>query len=180
MVSKQIRVAESQKILLSYFSNNILHCFILPACVALIVQQFNEQNLALSCADLMQKLQAIYPYLKQEFFLAWTAQDLSQEIEKIVAYFIQQNWVTEANLQLQPNPATQHELYALAELAKPSLNNFVLIQGLLQRYSPHIPLNLKVLEKMTKTVLQRAADSAQFKSAYYFDSANLKKFYQQF
>ena len=173
---EQIRVAESQKILLSYFSNNILHCFILPACVALIVQQFNEQNLALSCADLMQKLQAIYPYLKQEFFLAWTAQELSQEIEKIVAYFIQQNWVTEANLQLQPNPATQHELYALAELAKPSLNNFVLIQGLLQRYSAHIPLNLKVLEKMTKTVLQRAADSAQFKSAYYFDSATLKSF----
>ncbi len=102
---EQIQVAESQKILLSYFSNNILHCFILPACVALIVQQFNEQNLALSCADLMQKLQAIYPYLKQEFFLAWTAQDLSQEIEKIVAYFIQQNWVTEANLTTTAEPS---------------------------------------------------------------------------
>ena len=171
-----IRVAESQKILLSYFSNNILHCFILPACVALIVQQFNEQNLALSRADLMQKMQAIYPYLKQEFFLAWAPQDLAQEIEKIVAYLIQQNWMTETNRQLLPNLATPHELYALAELAKPSLNNFVLIQGLLQRYSAHIPLNLKVLEKMTKAVLQRAADSAQFKSAYYFDSATLKSF----
>ena len=171
-----IRVAESQKILLSYFSNNILHCFILPACVALIVQQFNEQNLALSRADLMQKMQAIYPYLKQEFFLAWAPQDLAQEIEKIVAYLIQQNWMTETNRQLLPNLATPHELYALAELAKPSLNNFVLIQELLLRYSAHIPLNLKVLEKMTKTVLQRAADSAQFKSAYYFDSATLKSF----
>lgn len=171
-----IRVAESQKILLSYFSNNIVHCFILPACVALIVQQFNEQNLVLSRADLMQKMQAIYPYLKQEFFLAWAPQDLAQEIEKIVAYFIQQNWMTETNRQLLPNLATPHELYALAELSKPSLNNFVLIQELLLRYSAHIPLNLKVLEKMTKTVLQRAAGSAQFKSAYYFDSATLKSF----
>ena len=171
-----IRVAESQKILLSYFSNNILHCFILPACVALIVQQFNEQNLALSRADLMQKMQAIYPYLKQEFFLAWAPQDLAQEIEKIVAYLIQQNWMTETNRRFLPNLATPHELHALAELAKPSLNNFVLIQKLLLRYSAHIPLNLKVLEKMTKTVLQRAADSSQFKSAYYFDSATLKSF----
>ncbi len=159
---ERIRVAESQKILLSYFSNNILHCFILPACVALIVQQFNEQNLVLSRAELMQKMQAIYPYLKQEFFLAWAPQDLAQEIEKIVAYFIQQNWMTETNQQLLPNLITQHEFYALAELAKPSLNNFVLIQGLLLHYSQHIPLNLKVLEKMAKTILQRAADSAQF------------------
>lgn len=173
---ERIRVAESQKILLSYFSNNILHCFILPACVALIVQQFNEQNLVLSRAELMQKMQAIYPYLKQEFFLAWAPQDLAQEIEKIVAYFIQQNWMTETNQQLLPNLITQHEFYALAELAKPSLNNFVLIQGLLLHYSQHIPLNLKVLEKMAKTVLQRAADSAQFKSGYYFDSATLKSF----
>lgn len=124
----------------------------------------------------MQKMQAIYPYLKQEFFLAWAPQDLAQEIEKIVAYFIQQNWMTEINRQLLPNLATPHELYALAELSKPSLNNFVLIQELLLRYSAHIPLNLKVLEKMTKTVLQRAAGSAQFKSAYYFDSATLKSF----
>ena len=64
---EQIRVAESQKILLSYFSNNILHCFILTAYVALMLVQMTEQKLNWSITDLSQKIQQIYPYLKQEF-----------------------------------------------------------------------------------------------------------------
>lgn len=175
---EQIRVAESQKILLSYFSNNILHCFIVPACVALIIEQMAEQKHNLTAADLMQKMQHLYPYLNQEFFLAWTQQELTQEVEKILAYFNQQDWIQMLDEQIMPSesPEKQQALLALAELAKPSLNNFVLIQSLLQRYSPHLPLNLKVLEKMAKTVLQRAAHTQQFKSGYYFDNATLRSF----
>ena len=175
---EQIRVAESQKILLSYFSNNILHCFIVPACVALIIEQMAEQKHSLTAADLMQKMQHLYPYLNQEFFLAWTQQELTQEVEKILAYFNQQDWIQMLDEQIMPSesPEKQQALLALAELAKPSLNNFVLIQSLLQRYSPHLPLNLKVLEKMAKTVLQRAAHTQQFKSGYYFDNATLRSF----
>lgn len=175
---EQIRVAESQKILLSYFSNNILHCFIVPACVALIIEQMAEQKHNLTAADLMQKMQHLYPYLKQEFFLAWTQQELNQEVEKILAYFNQQDWIQMLDEQIMPSesPENRQALLALAELAKPSLNNFVLIQSLLQRYSPHLPLNLKVLEKMAKTVLQRAAHTQQFKSGYYFDNATLRSF----
>lgn len=175
---EQIRVAESQKILLSYFSNNILHCFIVPACVALIIEQMAEQKHNLTAADLMQKMQHLYPYLKQEFFLAWTQQELNQEVEKILAYFNQQDWIQMLDEQIMPSesPENLQALLALAELAKPSLNNFVLIQSLLQRYSPHLPLNLKVLEKMAKTVLQRAAHTQQFKSGYYFDNATLRSF----
>ncbi|NLN57815.1 MAG: glycerol-3-phosphate 1-O-acyltransferase PlsB [Gammaproteobacteria bacterium] len=136
---EQIRVAESQKILLSYFSNNILHCFIVPACVALIIEQMAEQKHNLTAADLMQKMQHLYPYLNQEFFLAWTQQELTQEVEKILAYFNQQDWIQMLDEQIMPSesPEKQQALLALAELAKPSLNNFVLIQSLLQRYSPH-------------------------------------------
>lgn len=175
---ERIRVAESQKILLSYFSNNILHCFIVPACVALIIEQMAEQKHNLTAADLMQKMQHLYPYLKQEFFLAWTQQELNQEVEKILAYFNQKDLIQMLDEQITPSesPEKLQALLALAELAKPSLNNFVLIQSLLQRYSPHLPLNLKVLEKMAKTVLQRAAHTQQFKSGYYFDSATLRSF----
>lgn len=175
---ERIRVAESQKILLSYFSNNILHCFIVPACVALIIEQMAEQKLNLTAVDLMQKMQHLYPYLKQEFFLTWKQQELNLEVEKILAYFNQQDWIQMLDEQIMPSesPEKLQALLALAELAKPSLNNFVLIQSLLQRYSPHLPLNLKVLEKMAKTVLQRAAHTQQFKSGYYFDNATLRSF----
>ena len=175
---ERIRVAESQKILLSYFSNNILHCFIVPACVALIIEQMAEQKLNLTAVDLMQKMQHLYPYLKQEFFLTWKQQELNLEVEKILAYFNQQDWIQMLDEQIMPSesPEKLQALLALAEMAKPSLNNFVLIQSLLQRYSPHLPLNLKVLEKMAKTVLQRAAHTQQFKSGYYFDNATLRSF----
>ncbi len=42
-----VRVAESQKILLSYFSNNILHCFILPALIAMLVHSYKKISITL-------------------------------------------------------------------------------------------------------------------------------------
>lgn len=53
-----IRVAESQRILLSYFSNNILHCFILPALVAMLIQSYKK----VSCHYLIDTIKNMYPY----------------------------------------------------------------------------------------------------------------------
>ena len=61
-----VRVADSQKILLSYFSNNILHCFILASLVARIIQHHEK----IEISELIQLAQSLYPFIQEEFFLA--------------------------------------------------------------------------------------------------------------
>lgn len=167
-----IRVAESQRILLSYFSNNILHCLSLPALIALLVQDMP----AITTAQLKQHVSRLYPFLKSELFLKWSAAELPAQIDRILGSMQQLGWIdVSENIQLLELQST-HPMHSLATLARSSLNNFVLISQLLQEYAEPYQLDLKALEKMAKTVFKRLAESGNLNSGYYFDSATLKSF----
>ncbi|QSG83348.1 glycerol-3-phosphate 1-O-acyltransferase PlsB [Acinetobacter indicus] len=167
-----IRVAESQRILLSYFSNNILHCLSLPALIALLVQDMP----AITTAQLKQHVSRLYPFLKSELFLKWSATELPAQIDRILSSMQQLGWIeVSENIQLLELQAT-HPMHSLATLTRSSLNNFVLISQLLQEYAEPYQLDLKALEKMAKTVFKRLAESGNLNSGYYFDSATLKSF----
>ena len=167
-----IRVAESQRILLSYFSNNILHCLSLPALIALLVQDMP----AITTAQLKQHVSRLYPFLKSELFLKWSATELPAQIDRILSSMQQLGWIdVSENIQLLELQVT-HPMHSLATLARSSLNNFVLISQLLQEYAEPYQLDLKALEKMAKTVFKRLAESGNLNSGYYFDSATLKSF----
>ncbi|MDM1281070.1 glycerol-3-phosphate 1-O-acyltransferase PlsB [Acinetobacter indicus] len=167
-----IRVAESQRILLSYFSNNILHCLSLPALIALLVQDMP----AITTAQLKQHVSRLYPFLKSELFLKWSATELPAQIDRILGSMQQLGWIdVSENIQLLELQAT-HPMHSLATLARSSLNNFVLISQLLLEYAEPYQLDLKALEKMAKTVFKRLAESGNLNSGYYFDSATLKSF----
>ncbi|MEX5439876.1 glycerol-3-phosphate 1-O-acyltransferase PlsB [Acinetobacter indicus] len=167
-----IRVAESQRILLSYFSNNILHCLSLPALIALLVQDMP----AITTAQLKQHVSRLYPFLKSELFLKWSATELPAQIDRILDSMQQLGWIeVSENIQLLELQST-HPMHSLATLARNSLNNFVLISQLLQEYAEPYQLDLKALEKMAKTVFKRLAESGNLNSGYYFDSATLKSF----
>ncbi|WP_104500750.1 glycerol-3-phosphate 1-O-acyltransferase PlsB [Acinetobacter indicus] len=167
-----IRVAESQRILLSYFSNNILHCLSLPALIALLVQDMP----AITTAQLKQHVSRLYPFLKSELFLKWSATELPAQIDRILSSMQQLGWIdVSENIQLLELQVT-HPMHSLATLARSNLNNFVLISQLLQEYAEPYQLDLKALEKMAKTVFKRLAESGNLNSGYYFDSATLKSF----
>ncbi|WP_104505464.1 glycerol-3-phosphate 1-O-acyltransferase PlsB [Acinetobacter indicus] len=167
-----IRVAESQRILLSYFSNNILHCLSLPALIALLVQDMP----AITTAQLKQHVSRLYPFLKSELFLKWSTTELPAQIDRILSSMQQLGWIdVSENIQLLELQVT-HPMHSLATLARSSLNNFVLISQLLQEYAEPYQLDLKALEKMAKTVFKWLAESGNLNSGYYFDSATLKSF----
>ncbi|MDM1304617.1 glycerol-3-phosphate 1-O-acyltransferase PlsB [Acinetobacter indicus] len=166
-----IRVAESQRILLSYFSNNILHCLSLPALIALLVQDMP----AITTAQLKQHVSRLYPFLKSELFLKWSATELPAQIDRILGNMQQLGWI-EVSESIQLLLQATHPMHSLSTLARSSLNNFVLISQLLQEYAEPYQLDLKALEKMAKTVFKRLAESGNLNSGYYFDSATLKSF----
>ncbi|CAB1221755.1 glycerol-3-phosphate 1-O-acyltransferase PlsB [Acinetobacter bouvetii] len=170
-----IRVAESQKILLSYFSNNILHCFILPALIAMLIQSYKK----ISIHYLIDAIKNIYPYFKEEFFLKWNSNELDQEITLVIKSLEKLGWIithTDQTIAIPLGEQAQNQLLALSHLASSSLNNMLMIAALLQRYAPVQSLNIKELEKMSKAVLHKLSQTQQIQSGYYFDSATLKSF----
>ncbi|MHA3892103.1 glycerol-3-phosphate 1-O-acyltransferase PlsB [Acinetobacter sp. GXMZU3951] len=167
-----IHVAESQKILLSYFSNNILHCFILPALLARILIQQPQ----LEMKHLHDKVQLLYPFIQEEFFLKWPLQELALQVEAILNSFEKLNWIERKGNQILVSKATESELQRLAVLSEPSLNNFVVMQTLFRQYANTQAFSEKVFEKMAKSVLHKLSHDQVIAPGYYFDSATLKGF----
>ena len=169
-----VRVAESQKILLSYFSNNILHCFILPALIALLIQSYKK----ISIHYLTDTIKNMYPYFKEEFFLKWNLTELESEIELILHSLEQLGWIIyeENTVSICVDETLQHKLSSLAHLCSSSLNNMIMIVELLKKYNTNQQLTTKTLENMSKAVLQKLFQTQKIKSGYYFDSSTLKSF----
>ncbi|WP_121973455.1 glycerol-3-phosphate 1-O-acyltransferase PlsB [Acinetobacter stercoris] len=85
-----IKVCDKQEALLKYFSNNILHTFILTACMA---ELFKSED-SIEKADLFEQMNVLYPDIKNAFFLKWSLEEISQEYEKILAYLISEDLVS--------------------------------------------------------------------------------------
>lgn len=165
-----VRVADSQKILLSYFSNNILHCFILPSLVARIIQHHEK----IEISDLIQLAQSLYPFIQEEFFLKWQLDDVEMQIHAILAHFEDAEWIKrDANhvMQLSTEGTGLHTLAALSER---SLNNFIVMQSIISHYANTQTFSEKVFEKMAKAALQQLSQNQVITQGYYFDSATLK------
>ena len=89
-----IRVAEKQGALLKYFSNNILHTFILPALMAdLLKTQLEQANTEISKTTFTAMIIERYPEIQTMFFLKWSADGIAAEIELILAYFVAQKLI---------------------------------------------------------------------------------------
>jgi len=75
--------------LLKYFSNNILHTFILPALIAKVLRaQTKQQVFEISSVDLYNQVIEQYPEIQKNFFLKWNETDVHAEIESILNYFV--------------------------------------------------------------------------------------------
>ena len=162
-------VSESQKILLSYFSNNILHCFILASTIASIIQSVQQ----ISKQNLLHIIEKVYPFIKEEFFLKWHDHELTEQLDLILNEFKSKSWISMDDIQIKSNQ-NQVTFELLASLSSLSMNNFILIQKLIDLYSEKIELDTKTLEKMSKATLKRLAGHQALNTGYYFDSATIK------
>ncbi|WP_417616708.1 glycerol-3-phosphate 1-O-acyltransferase PlsB [Oceanisphaera sp.] len=117
-----------QSVLLSYYRNNILHLFALPALLATLI----ERHEGIVSSEILRRLQRLYPLLKAELFLNVAADDLPAWIEAHLAAleqlgllrFHQQGWWVEPQQQLQ--------LLLLARIIRPSLQRYGVVVACLQ------------------------------------------------
>ena len=75
-----ICMRETQATLNTYFKNNILHTFILPAAVAFFIDNKRQT----STNEVVLFVSSIYPFIKKEFFLYWEEKEISQIVNEII------------------------------------------------------------------------------------------------
>lgn len=69
-----IRMEEHTAVLMTYFRNNILHLFAVPASVACCFIQGQE----LEHAELQRLIRLIHPFMKKELFLKWDSEEIDE------------------------------------------------------------------------------------------------------
>lgn len=166
-----IQVSDKQQGLLNYFSNNVLHCFSLPALVATALIRGYQQVDALKAY-----VAQLYPFFKEELFLKWDMTELDTAIDDILQAFVQLQWLAQQDTHL--HLLVEAKLQALAELADSSLTNFALMGHILAQFAHQDSLGLSKLEKMTKISLKTLLAQGHLHNSFYFDKATVKSFAQ--
>jgi glycerol-3-phosphate O-acyltransferase len=83
-----VKVSDIQVGLLKYFSNNILHTFILPALIAKVFkQQLEEKNFKIAKSEVLLQVIEQYPLIQKTFFLKWDQAEVITQIDSILDYF---------------------------------------------------------------------------------------------
>jgi len=130
-----IRVPEEQAPLLSYFRNNVLHLFALPAVIACLL----SHNRRLEAARVAQAVSGICTLMRAELFLRWPPEELAAASESIIGVFVARGLLRrpEGTSRLAaPEPVSQEfaELRLLGETIRPLLERHFLTLALLERH----------------------------------------------
>jgi glycerol-3-phosphate O-acyltransferase len=150
------RAQETQAALLTYFRNNVLHLFALPALVACLL----AHNAQLPRRRIETVVVGLYGLLRPELFLHWPMADVSKVLDAILDVLATRGLVAVAgeDMLAAPPPASTEaaELHLLGETMRPSLERHFLTLSLLQRHGSG-RLTRQGLEEASHLLAQRLA-----------------------
>ena len=77
---------EQNAVLMTYYRNNVMHIFALPALLA----SFFQSSSRISREQILRFTEALYPYLRAELFIRWEPEELEAVIDRWLAAFVEQ------------------------------------------------------------------------------------------
>ena len=122
---------EQNAILMTYYRNNILHIFALPALLA----SFFQNTPRMSREQIHRFTLALYPYLQAELFIRWDRDELPAMIDQWLAALVEYDLLQQEDETFKRPPPSSRQFVRLALLARS-------IQQTLQRYYMAIALLL--------------------------------------
>ncbi len=158
-----ISMTDDNAILLSYYRNNVLHAFMLPAIIASAILHQRE----ISQSQLTAIVQQLYPLLQQELFLDIAGLDTycSAVLQHLV-----ETGLAEQHEQLYRSP-TQHSagyfmLNLLAHNAEHTLQRYAMVLQLIESQGPQ---SRATLEKHSHELAQRLLNLHGITAPEYYD-----------
>ncbi|MGC7840566.1 glycerol-3-phosphate 1-O-acyltransferase PlsB [Pseudomonas wayambapalatensis] len=167
---------EANAVLMTYYRNNVLHIFALPALLA----SFFLSSSRMSRELVGQYVQALYPYLQAELFLRWTPEQLEEAIDQWLGALVEQGLLRfENGVYLRPAPSSRQFvlLTLLARAITQTLQRFYMATSLLLNSGQH-SLNAEELEDLCVMMAQRLSILHGLNAPEFFDKTLFRHFIQ--
>ena len=131
-----IYIEEKKAELLSYYKNTVLPFFILPSIVASSFEAYQEQEKD----ELLKTCVCLYHFLKKEFFLKWTEDEIHSLFKKHIVAMTELGLLVEGEDKTtlrRPEVLTSENSYLLllANVIGPTLRQYCLFSSLLEKIS---------------------------------------------
>ncbi len=164
-----------QALLLSYFSNNTLHAFVLPAWVA----GFFVHNRRFMAEEIITLGRRVYPYLAEEYFLPWTVDVFATLLQQTVETFVEEGLLArKGDGQLERAEAGQFKAVFMATLSQNlvrTLERYFLVISVLVRHGSGC-LSTSELERLSQETARKIALVQEFSAPEYFERSLFRTF----
>lgn len=164
-----VRLKRDSAVLMTYYRNNIQHIFVLPSLIASIVLHYEaiQKDLVL---DAVEKF---YPFLKSELFLHFSAEELKDQVNKILAEFEKQQLITSNANFIAINKSRVRTLQLWASGVREILQRYYITICILQK---HPEISRLELEKESQSVAHRLSILHGINAPEFFDKAVFSSF----
>ncbi|MCP4433276.1 MAG: glycerol-3-phosphate 1-O-acyltransferase PlsB, partial [Gammaproteobacteria bacterium] len=162
-----IYLKTEDSVLMSYYRNNSLHVFVIPALIACCFDNSTRS----SVARISSIIKVLYPFLRAELHLEWTIDELDELVEKYVTSMIKLGLLRQSRNDLRRPERSARRFMDLNRL-------ILVVQPILERYymtfivlwqSAKAPMNEADLEQRCHLLAQKVSMLHGINSPDFFD-----------
>ncbi|AYF90397.1 glycerol-3-phosphate 1-O-acyltransferase PlsB [Pseudomonas sp. JS3066] len=175
-LGKILYLDEQNAVLMTYYRNNVLHVFALPALLAC----FFQSSARMSREQILRYTRALYPYLQAELFIRWDAGELESVVDQWLAAFVEQDLLkVEGDIYVRPAPSSRQFvlLTLLARAIVQTLQRFYMAIALLLNAGQN-QLSAEELEDLCTVMAQRLSILHGLNAPEFFDKSLFRNFIQ--
>jgi glycerol-3-phosphate O-acyltransferase len=171
-----LHMAERDAVLMTYFRNNVLHLFSIPASIACCFIQGRR----LEHTELLRLVQLIYPFMQTELTLKWTQEEVDDVTTDAIEALLELEILTrtrDGKTLVRPpaGSARAFQLLMLGQSMVPMLQRFYLVIALLFRNGSGT-LSRVQLENLCQQSAERLSMIYGLHSPDFFDKALFRDF----
>ena len=173
-LGKILYLDEPNAVLMTYYRNNILHVFALPALLA----SFFQSSSRMSRDQISRYTRALYPFLQSELFIRWPIDELNGVIDQWLQAFVDNGLLRqEGEVFTRPPPSSRHFvlLTVLSRGIAQTLQRFYMTTALLLDHGQHA-LTAEALEDLSTVMAQRLSILHGLNAPEFFDKTLFRHF----
>ncbi|WP_313518010.1 glycerol-3-phosphate 1-O-acyltransferase PlsB [Pseudomonas sp.] len=175
-LGKILYLDEQNAVLMTYYRNNVLHIFALPALLA----SFFQSSARMNREQILRFTRALYPYLQSELFIRYQPEQLDAVVDEWLAAFVEQGLLRqEEDVYVRPAPSSRQFvlLTLLARAIMQTLQRFYMAIALLLN-QPQNSLSAEELENLCTVMAQRLSILHGLNAPEFFDKSLFRHFIQ--
>ena len=175
-LGKILYLDEHNAVLMTYYRNNVLHIFALPALLA----SFFQSSARMSREQILRFTRALYPYLQSELFIRWNLDELDAVVDQWLAAFVEQGLLKlDGDAYVRPAPSSREFvlLTLLARAIVQTLQRFYMATALLLNAGQNA-ISAEELEDLCTVMAQRLSILHGLNAPEFFDKSLFRHFIQ--